>query len=212
MGYIHDDKQVYVSFLDTCISSFAQNIPFFYARGNHETRGAFARNLKDYLVLENDNYYYAFSQGEVRFIVLDGGEDKPDSSEAYSGLADFDFYREQQLQWLKQEVESKQFKQAEIKIVVIHMPIIERKNNWYGMAELAKNYGPVLKDAGIDLMISGHTHKNEWIQAEKSGFDYPVIICSNKHFLESKVKADRIELEIKDQEGKTVIAKALIAK
>lgn len=209
LGHIDDEQQIYDSFLDTCISQFAQNIPFVYARGNHETRGAFARNLKNYLALKNDSYYFAFSHGPARFVVLDGGEDKPDSNKEYSGMADFDVYREKQLEWLLDEVASPDFEEAKLKIVVIHMPIIKHTDNWYGMEQLAKHYGPVLKDAGIDLMISGHTHDNEWIKANKSGFGYPVIICSNKHFLEVKIKADTIELIIKDQKGKVEIEESL---
>jgi predicted phosphodiesterase len=182
LGHIDNEKQIYDSFLDTCVNRFAQNIPFFYVRGNHETRGVYARNLKNYLALENDSYYFSFSLGSVRFVVLDGGEDKPDSSKEYSGMADFDVYREQQLEWLNNEIATTEFQKAEVKIVVIHMPVIENEGNWYGMEQLAKYYGPVLNDANIDLMISGHTHENEWIKEGDSGFNYPVIICSNNDF------------------------------
>ena len=51
MGHFEEEPQIYSSFLDTCISRFATEKPFFYARGNHETRGKFARELKNYLVL-----------------------------------------------------------------------------------------------------------------------------------------------------------------
>ncbi|WP_372934051.1 metallophosphoesterase [Mariniphaga sediminis] len=204
LGHIDEEAQMYSSFIDTCVSRFAQNIPFFYVRGNHETRGAYARELKKFLVLDNDSYYYAFSRGPARFVVLDGGEDKPDDNIEYSGLADFDAFREKQLEWLKREIAGREFLDAEVKIVVIHMPIIENKENWYGMAQLAEHYGPVLRDAGIDLMISGHTHTNEWIDSEKSGFGYPVIICSHEDFLEVELDATMIKCEVKGMDGKVV--------
>jgi len=165
MGHIEEEAQLYSSFLDVCVNRFAKEKPFFYVRGNHETRGQFARQLKDYLDFPNDTYYYAQTLGLVRFIVLDGGEDKPDDSKEYSGLVDFDQYRYQELEWLKNEVASAEFKKAHFKIVVVHMPIMQNKKNWYGMAFLAEHFGPVLKDAGIDLMISGHTHRNAWIES-----------------------------------------------
>lgn len=202
MGHIEEEDQVFSSFLDTCVNRFASEKPFYYVRGNHETRGQFARQLRDYLDLEDDKYYYAQTIGPVRFVVLDGGEDKPDSSKEYSGLVDFDKYRFEELGWLKKEVEGDAFKSAVFKIVIIHMPIIKNEKNWYGMAFLAKHFGPVLKKAGIDLMISGHTHRNAWIEADKSGFEYPVMISSNNHFIEAEVGEKRISLRLKDLNGK----------
>jgi predicted phosphodiesterase len=204
MGHIDDEPQIYSSFIDTCVNRFASEKPFYYIRGNHETRGSFARNLKNYLDLPNNNYYYAFTSGPVRFIAIDGGEDKPDSNEAYSGLVDFDKFRLEELEWLKKEVASDDFKKAQFKIVLVHMPIIENKKNWYGMAFLAEHFGPVLKEAGIDLMISGHTHRNKWVKPNKSGFDYPVMISSNNNFIEAKVNEQQISIFLKDIDGDIV--------
>ncbi len=201
MGHIEDESQLFSNFLDTCVNRFATEKPFFYVRGNHETRGQFARQLNSYLDFSNGKYYYAQTLGPVRFVVLDGGEDKPDSSKEYSGLVDFDTYRLEELAWLKKEVESNEFKSAAFKIVVVHMPIIENKKNWYGMAFLAEHFGPVLKEAGIDLMISGHTHRNAWIESQKSGFGYPVMISSNNNFIEAEVNEEEISLKLKDLNG-----------
>ena len=70
------------------------------------------------------------------------------------------------------------------------------------MAFLAEHFGPVLQNAGIDLMISGHTHRNAWISARKSGFDYQVMISSNNHFIEAEVNEKGIALTLKDIDGK----------
>ncbi len=37
-----NEAQIFSSFMDTAISIFADRIPMYYARGNHETRGEFA--------------------------------------------------------------------------------------------------------------------------------------------------------------------------
>lgn len=183
------------------MSRFATEKPFFYVRGNHETRGHYARHLKKYLDLPNDKYYYASTIGDVRFIVIDGGEDKADTSRHYYGLADFDTYRLEQLQWLKKEVDSEDFKKASFRIIITHMPIIKNKNNWYGMEFLAKHYGPILQNAGIDIMISGHLHRNNWLSAEQSGFDYPVIISSHNHYVEAEVYENEILIRLKNKKG-----------
>lgn len=204
MGHLEHEKQLFASFVDTCVSRFATEKPFFYARGNHETRGRFARELRNYIDLPNNEFYYAQTIANTRFIVLDGGEDKPDTTKVYAGLADFDNFRLKELEWLKKEVTSEAFKNADFKIVIIHMPIIQNKKNWYGMAHLAEHFGPVLKEAGIDLMICGHTHRNAWIKANKSGFAYPVMISSNNNFIEAQVNEQAISLQLKDLEGKVV--------
>ncbi len=194
----------YKTFIDTLVNRFAAEKPFFFVRGNHETRGSYANHFKDYLDFPDNKYYYSMDAGPVHFIMLDSGEDKADTSRAYFGMADFDKYRLEQLEWLKREVKSKRFKEASFRIVVVHMPIIEKQKNWYGMAFLAKHFGPVLQDAGIDLMLSGHIHKNIWIPADSSGFGYPVMIASNHNFTEVIVDEKKIVLKLKDIEGSVV--------
>jgi|GEM_PF-71681 len=89
-SHINRQSDIFTSFLNTSIELFAAQKPFVYARGNHETRGAYARNFSRYLAGPNGKFYYAFTYGPVRFIVLDCGEDKPDTDVEYSGLIDFD--------------------------------------------------------------------------------------------------------------------------
>ena len=204
MGHMENEAQLYSSFIDTCVNRFATQIPFYYVRGNHETRGQYARQLKEFLDLPHDRYYYAFNQGPVRFIVLDGGEDKPDENKEYSGLVDFDTYRTEELEWLKRELTSEAFRDSEIKIVVIHMPIISSERNRYGMSYLAEHFGPELENAGIDLMISGHTHRNAFIEAQNSGFGYPIMISSNNNFIEAAVVGNQLTLDLKDIDGMLV--------
>jgi predicted phosphodiesterase len=204
INYVKDLELPFRAFLDTSVNRFASQIPFFYVRGNHETRGTYAKEFKKFFDFPDDKYYYSFDAGSVHFTILDCGEDKPDTSAAYFGLADYDNYRLEQLEWLKREVKTESFKNASFRIVVVHMPIIEKEKNWYGMAFLAKHYGPVLQDAGINLMISGHTHRNAWISADSSGFGYPVMIASNHNFTEVTADERKIVLKLKDIEGRVV--------
>ncbi len=204
LSYIVDEKQIFSSFIDTCVNRFAAEKPFFYVRGNHETRGMFARELKNYLAFPDGRYYYSLNAGPVHFIVLDGGEDKADTDKEYFGMADFDRYRLEELEWLKKEVRTESFKNAAFRIVVVHMPIIQRKDNLYGMAFLAEHYGPVLQNADIDLMISGHMHQNSWIKPDRSGFGYPVMISSNNNYIESTANREEIKLYLKNIKGEVV--------
>ena len=110
----------------------------------------------------------------------------------------------EELEWLKEEVAGDDFKSAQFKIVIVHMPIYINDRNWYGMAFLAEHFGPVLKSAGVDLMISGHRHRNQWVKKEESGFDYPVIVCSNNNYIEAEVNENGISIHLIDLDGQIV--------
>ena len=118
---VHDISELYSGFMDVCVERFATRKPFYFVRGNHDTRGKDARKLKKYFDFPKDKYYYSFNQGPVRFIVLDSGEDKADNHQYYSKLADFDNYRLEELEWLKKEIEKDEFKDALFKLSLIHI-------------------------------------------------------------------------------------------
>ncbi len=203
VDFLEETNQLYPGFIDTAAFYFATKKPFYYVRGNHETRGFAARDLKKWFDYKDDRFYYSFDQGPVHFIVLDCGEDKPDNNRYYYGLADYDSYRFTELEWLKNEVKTDAFRNAKHRIVIIHMPVIKEAKQNYAMKFLADNFGPVLQNAGIDLMISGHTHRNAYYEKEKSGFNYPVLVNSNNSFVEvvvdnKGIKADCERCKWKD--------------
>jgi acid phosphatase type 7 len=204
VDYLQSSSQLFTGFIDTAVTYFARTTPFYYVRGNHETRGFAARDLKNYFDFKDDKFYYSFEAGPVYFIVLDCGEDKLDKGRYYYGLADFDAYRLEELDWLKKEVKSEAFRNAKKRIVIIHMPIVKEENQNHAMEFLSEKFGPVLKTAGINLMISAHIHRNAFYEAEKSGFGYPVIVNSNNSFLEVVADTKEIRLSVKDVDGKPI--------
>ena len=128
-SHINRQNDIFTSFLNTSIELFTAQKPFVYARGNHETRGAYARNFSRYLA-GPDGIHHAFTYGPVRFIVLDCGEDKPDTDVEYSGLIDFDSYMLEQKDWLSREIDNPEFKNASYRVVISHIPFT--KGGWYG--------------------------------------------------------------------------------
>ncbi|MEN6307220.1 MAG: FN3 domain-containing metallophosphoesterase family protein [Anaerohalosphaeraceae bacterium] len=205
---IEDSSQIIDHVLKPCSELFAKTIPFIYVRGNHETRGKFARMLPEYLAMPNDRFYYAFDHGPVRFIVMDGGEDKTDDNAAYSGLVDFDRYRIQQKQWLQSEIQSNAFKKALFKIVVVHMPPMSSKQ-WHGSDHLYELWRPLFNEAKIDLLIAGHTHQYAVIPPQTGVCDYPVIIGGKPAEKEATVirvdvTQDKLDVVMTTDEGKTV--------
>lgn len=84
------------------------------------------------------------------------------------------------------------------------MPVYKREKMNYGMKYLSDNYGPILEKAGIDLMLSGHTHSVAYLDSEKSGFGYPVVVGSNNTFIEVTSTNNMIRVVLKDVKGNTI--------
>lgn len=182
LSHIDGHDQI-ASLLDSAVASFASRTPLFWVRGNHETRGAYARQFPAYLDSPGGRYYYSFDQGPVHFIVLDAGEDKPDTDREYFGFADFHPYRLEQAAWLKDEVKSPAFQRAKYRVVLVHMPFPQvmsagasetERRELEGMMDPNNAFGEILEASGIDLMISGHMHIPEII-APQAGHNYPIV-------------------------------------
>ena len=124
-------------------------VPCLYCRGNHETRGQWASEMRRYFPTRTGELYFTANYGPIYFTVLDTGEDKPDHHPEYSGLADFMRYRAQQLDWLKQLAPDTG---ADYRVIVCHMDNLDNAmfNDWYAS----------LRDLRITHLLCGHTHKN----------------------------------------------------
>lgn len=185
--------------IDTLVDLFATSKPFYVTRGNHETRGTMGPSFKKYFYFPDDHYYYTFSSGRTLFIVLDCGEDKPDSDKEYSDLVDFDAYRDQEVRWLKKVVTSGEFKSAEHVIVFLHMPpFFPGRTPWHGEMEMRQKITPVLNEAGIDLMISGHTHRYAFIEKNAEGNQFPILVMNNNCRTELSIDKNGIRTKTTD--------------
>ena len=119
---MESEKQLFEGYLNSAAELLTPaGIPIFATRGNHENRGSFSPSFLDYFPTSTGEVYYTFRQGPAYFVVLDCGEDKPDSDIRYYGLSTTDAYREQEARWLKGVVESEEYRAAPLHIVVLHM-------------------------------------------------------------------------------------------
>ena len=195
------EQRVVSSVIAPAVASFASQVPLFYARGNHETRGAEAITYYNYFPTTNAAPYYTFTDGPAHFIVLDCGEDKPDSDIEYHDLVRYDDYRRVEAQWLKGVVESEEFKKAAVKIVIIHIP--PKSNGWHGEAEIAKLFAPILNEAGIDAMFCAHIHKYRFSEAgdKYTGCNFPVICNPNRARMDVEVSKEKIVYSITNTDG-----------
>ena len=195
--------------MDTSVRYFASEVPFVFVRGNHETRGILSRRLRDYLDFPDGRYYYAFDQGPVHVVVLDCGEDKPDTNRYYYGLADFDRYRLQQLEWLKVHLQSDEYRRADFRLIIIHMPIMPGERAGYGPKFLFEHFGPVLREAGADLMVSAHTHRIQWLDASSSGLGFPVLINGSNSFITLEANRKTLSFQVVTDKEEVTLSKQI---
>lgn len=178
-----------------------RNVPLVYSRGNHEGRGRDFNQVPVYFSAHDGGFYYTFRHGPVAFVVLDAGEDKPDSDVEYSGTAEYDAYRAAELDWLRKAVREPEFADAPVKVAVIHIPVLGNKDAWYTQKWITDNFMPVLNDAGIDLMLSGHHHNYIYAPAGEFGNSFPVVVNDDTDRLEFTATKDGISLRMHDASG-----------
>lgn len=143
--------------------------PTVYVRGNHDTRGYMAEHLHEYIPTRNGATYYTFRTGSVWGVVLDCGEDKPDTNIEYGlpetgGVADFLPFRNAQTDYLRSLVENADntYKAEGItrRIALCHINFTytDRPFNDKNPTLYEKWIG-WLNEIGIDMLICGHEHR-----------------------------------------------------
>lgn len=174
-NYQTDEDQLVNHLFNPLGELFSTTTPFIFSRGNHETRGKFARQIADYFNHNGAPYYFSFQQGPMYAIVLDSGEDKTDGDKEYFGLVSFDEYRLEQARWLKKEVQKEAFRKARYKVVFSHIPFYY-SGDWHGTTHCREIFGPILNEAKVDLLISGHTHRYGIHPKVEGKHNYPIVI------------------------------------
>lgn len=149
---------------------WAATRPLLFVPGNHDRRGAAAKEVLDCLAAGREPglpYNVAIRQGPLAIIALDTGEDKPDQHPALGGTADYAAYRIRQAGWLREAVARPEIASAPFKVAFCHIPLrglpgepdgtsLEGYAFWSG--EGAKAWLPLLQEAGVQLIVSGHKH------------------------------------------------------
>lgn len=167
--------------------------PVIYARGNHETRGAYASSLASALGIED--FYTQIVSGDYRFIVLDSGEDKIDAHPEYGGMVDYASYRKEMINWL-----SSLTPDGRKTVIICHDKNICLEDNLREQAYADFNR------LGASVILAGHNHT---LSLDTSG-DIPVFIDGGKTksgFIASRVSlsADGISFYAVDELGTPLI-------
>lgn len=198
------EERLVSNVINPSVEQFAKEMPLFFSRGNHETRGAHATAFTDYFPTTTGAPYYTFSDGDAFFIVLDCGEDKPDNDIEYHDLVRYDTYRKDEAKWLQSVVNSDEFKSAAVKVVIIHVP--PKSSGWHGEAEVARLFVPILNEAGIDAMFCGHIHKYRFSEPNDPvyGCTFPVICAPNRSRTDVEISKEKILYTITNAEGEII--------
>ncbi|HQX51871.1 MAG TPA: metallophosphoesterase [Planctomycetaceae bacterium] len=153
--------------------SWASTRPLVFSNGNHDVRGQRAREvIKSFAGCPESTalpYNQALRFGPLAMITLDTGEDKPDHHPVFACTAAYEPYRQLQATWLKQILERPDIKDAPFKIVACHIPLrgLVGQNDGTTLDGYASYCGfgarlwlPLLKQAGVLAVLSGHMHKD----------------------------------------------------
>ncbi|MDH6315566.1 endonuclease/exonuclease/phosphatase family metal-dependent hydrolase [Parabacteroides sp. PF5-5] len=184
----------------------AERVPVFYLRGNHEIRNAYSIGLRELLDYVGDKTYGAFNWGDTRFVMLDCGEDKPDSTWVYYGLNDFTQLRLDQVDFLREELSGKPFKRAKRRVLLNHIPLYGASDKYSPCREL---WGPLLAKAPFDLNISAHTHRFAHHPKGETGNNFPVVIGGSQRpetatVMILKKRGDTLSLQVLNGKGEKV--------
>lgn len=151
--WIDSEEQLWAKWLRPTVAALGPGKPLLFARGNHELRGAYARQLAGYVPTPEGSYYYARSMGPVHLLVLDTGEDKADDTNVYARLNRTVPYREAELAWLRAHAASStHLASAPFRVVAMH------QGDWGWLPDNGVAWTALANQARVDLVIAGHDH------------------------------------------------------
>ena len=181
-------------------------IPTFFMRGNPEIRNAYSIGLRDHYDYVGDRTYGSFNWGDTRIVMLDCGEDKPDDHWVYYGLNDFTQLRNEQVDFLKKELSSKEFKKAGKRVLIHHIPLYGND----GKNLCANLWTKLLEKAPFNISLNAHTHKYAYHPKGELGNNYPVIIGGGYKMDGATVmilekKKDELRVKVLNAKGKILL-------
>lgn len=146
--------------------------PIIFVRGNHEIRNFYSAGMHSLIGYRNDKTYGAFNWGDTRFIVLDLGEDKPDDHWVYAGLNDFTQLRQEQVDFMREEFKSRDYRKAARRVLVNHIPVFANGDKYRPCTAL---WGPLLKNQPIDINFCAHEHSLKFFPDGTEDAKFPIL-------------------------------------
>lgn len=200
----HNQATTFISELTEGVRG--DRIPTFFMRGNHEIRNAYSIGLRDHYDYVGDKTYGSFNWGDTRIVMLDCGEDKLDTHWVYYGLNDFTQLRNEQVDFLKKELSSKDFKKAKKRVLIHHIPLYGND----GENLCADLWTKLLEKAPFNVSLNAHTHKYAYHPKGELGNNYPVIIGGGYRMDGATVmilekKKDEMKIKVLNAKGEVLL-------
>jgi predicted phosphodiesterase len=198
--WLDTEDQMFRNWLDPTIAGLGPSKPLIYARGNHEMRGPFARDFSGYVPAIEGRFYYARDAGPVHLLVLDTGEDKPDDTNVYARLNKTTPYRAAELEWLRGHVQSSpRLKTAPFRVIAMHQP------RWGWLADGNQPWIDLANEAGIDLVIAGHSHRFSYVPPGPGvAHRYHLLVVGQDQVARVDATATEIRIVVTGTDGKVV--------
>lgn len=210
---VHFEKDMADQFISPAGLSLA-DWPLAYVRGNHDVRGPAAKHVPRFTGTPRDRYYYAFRSGPVASLVMDTGEDKPDDSIYFGGMAAFQPMQQQQLEWLRRVSNEPWFRGAPFKILFCHIPLYSKRDifpsqkRWEHHSFCQRLWEAALVEAGVKLIVSGHTHSSDWRPANDGQAIAQLIGGAPQTrfatFIKGEATLKKLAIEMSKLDGETV--------
>ena len=184
------------------------DLPVVFSRGNHEGRGSGVMLVeKVFPKASGAPYYYTFREGPVAFLVLDCGETGVKNSLALTGNRIYEDYLLEQLAWAEEAMKEPSFRKAPVKICIIHAPMVDfgDPDDFVPHSWMNRHFMPLLKQAGINLMIGADLHEHLFIPAGTMNNAFPILVNDDESRLDVQVWKDRIEATVYDEAGKASV-------
>ena len=198
--WIDTEEHLFRMWLRPTGAALAHSKPLILARGNHETRGPFARRLRDYLPTPEGRFYFARDAGPIHLMVLDTGEDKPDDTPVYSDLNRTAEYRAEELAWFKEHVrEEARVAEAPFRVILMHAPtwgwLVDGPGEWIETANAAR----------VDLVISGHQHRFSYTPpGPEVEHSYHLLVLDQDQVAQVEASTTELTVVVTDTEGRVV--------
>lgn len=159
------DVKNFNAIYEICSGITKGEIPIVFSRGNHDTRGIYAEKFEDYTPTHNGKSYFSFRISDIWGLVLDCGEDKPDSHEEYGNTNCHEAFRRDETRFLEDIIRNADTEYGapgvKKRFVFSHVPFTRRFSAPFNIEEDTYAYWAKLLRENVkpDLMLAGHTHR-----------------------------------------------------
>jgi predicted phosphodiesterase len=198
--WIDSEEHLFRNWLEPTIAGLGPSRPLMYARGNHELRGPFARELFGYVPAIEGRYYYARDAGPVHLVIVDTAEDKPDDTNVYALLNRTSPYRAAELEWLRDHFKSSpRVRSAPFRVIAMHQP------RWGWLADGNQPWIDAANTAGVDLVIAGHNHRFSYTPPGPGvAHRYHLLVVGQDQVARVDATAQELKVVVTGTDGKVV--------